>query len=426
MTRDRNDRHFLPQPYRAVLRHAAMPSLLLAFGLSLLGDGMSTVTVSWLAIEIAPHGRSGILVGLSVAAYTLPGALGALVLNRWLRRLPARKLLVADCGLRTAMLAAIPVASALHLLRPAIFVSLLGLSSLLHAWGGAAKYTLLAEYLPDEERLAGNSLLGSMGSAALIAGPAVAGLLISLIGPAWLIGFDALTFAALGIKGWRLRPAPESVPMAPDPENGSSPVGTLALLRTKPELLGLIALTWGFNLLYGPVEVALPVHISKDLGASASLLGLYWTVFGVGAILGSLGVGVLQRLKLWPALLASVALWGLLLVPFGVGAPVAATLACFAAAGLVYGPFNPLTLGLFQRAIPAPRLAAVLAAEGAVGLMAAPIGAAAGGPLTSALGAGRVLLLSGVATAALAAFAALVRVATRSYRPGTAMPDRAD
>lgn len=316
-------------------------------------------------------------------------------------------------------------ASALHLLLPAIFVSLLGLSSLLHAWGGAAKYTLLAEYLPDEERLAGNSLLGSMGSAALIAGPAIAGLLISVVGPAWLIGFDALTFAALGIKGWRLQPAPKSVPMASDPQNGSSPIGTLALLRTQPELLGLIALTWGFNLLYGPVEVALPLHISKDLGASAYLLGLYWAVFGAGAILGSLGVGVLQRLKIWPALLGSVALWGLLLVPFGVGAPVPATLACFAAAGLVYGPFNPLTLGLFQRAIPASRLAAVLAAEGAVGLLAAPIGAAAGGPLTSALGAGRVLLLSGVATAALAAFAALVRVA-RSHRAGTAVPDRAD
>ncbi len=46
--------------------------------MSSLGDGMSVVTVVWLAVRLAPAGAVAIFVGAAVAAYTLPGAIGAL------------------------------------------------------------------------------------------------------------------------------------------------------------------------------------------------------------------------------------------------------------------------------------------------------------------------------------------------------------
>jgi hypothetical protein len=51
--------------------------------------------------------------------------------------------------------------------------------------------------------------------------------------------------------------------------------GGLALLRSYPELLGLLTLTWFFNLLYGPAEVALTGDTSEpaDSGPAASDLG---------------------------------------------------------------------------------------------------------------------------------------------------------
>jgi hypothetical protein len=48
------------------------------------------------------------------------------------------------------------------------------------------------------------------------------------------------------------------------------------ILRSHPELLGLLTLTWFFNLRYGPVEVALPLHVTDDLHGPGTLLGLYW------------------------------------------------------------------------------------------------------------------------------------------------------
>jgi len=60
------------------------------------------------------------------------------------------------------------------------------------------------------------------------------------------------------------------------------------MIRSSPVLPGLLALSFVFYLLHGPVEVALPVHVATDLHGSAALLGTFWAVFGVGAVTGEL------------------------------------------------------------------------------------------------------------------------------------------
>jgi hypothetical protein len=85
---------------------------------------------------------------------------------------------------------------------------------------------------------------------------------------------------------------------------GAAPAVATGGWRTilgQPRLLGLLAVTCVFFFLYGPVEVALPVHVARELRGSAGLLGLYWTVFGVGATLGGLGAGLLRHRSWWRA-----------------------------------------------------------------------------------------------------------------------------
>ena len=69
------------------LRESGAPPLLPAFALSAIGDGMSAVGVAWLAIRIAAPADRDLVVGVAVAAYTLPGAAGAVLLARPLRGL---------------------------------------------------------------------------------------------------------------------------------------------------------------------------------------------------------------------------------------------------------------------------------------------------------------------------------------------------
>ena len=171
---------------------------------------------------------------------------------------------------------------------------------------------------------------------------------------------------------------------------------------------GLLALTFVFYLLYGPLEVALPVHVALDLHGSAALLGLYWAVFGVGAIGGGLSAPYLRRWPVWPVMTGIVLAWGLALLPLGLPAPLWTGLAAFFAGGLIFGPWMSLSMGVFQDASPPGTLAQVLAARSSLLILAAPIGIA--------LGARGTLLASALATITLGLIttAVLARARTRT------------
>src|SRR5207244_4408717 len=144
-----------------------------------------------------------------------------------------------------------------------------------------------------------------------------------------------------------------------------------------------------------------------------TLLGLYWMLFGIGAVLGGLAVGALRQLPFWPVTVAIVIAWGLVLLPFGFGVPTAVTVASFTVGGAIYGPFEALSVTLMQAKSPPQHLAAVLAARGAALLTASPLGTALGGPLTTALGPRATLGGSGLATVVLGAVGGVLLLARR-------------
>ena len=371
---------------------------------------MSVVTIAWLAVQTAPAGKLGLFVGLSVAAYTLPGAVGALALGRWLRHRPARALVLANCVLRAGFLGTIVALEATGTLSPVAYVALLAGSSLLASWGSAGQYTMLAEIGGEDGRLAANSLASAQVWIATIVGPAVAGVLLAQIAPGWLLAFDAASFAVLGVQAWRTHAAAQTTEEPVDTQAAES---GFRLLR-RHDLLGLIVLTWLFFFLYGPVEDALPVYVAHDLDAPARLLGAYWTSFGVGALASTLLIGMLRSHATRRVTLLIVAGWGACLVPFAF-APTAVTLLCFALGGVVYGPFIPLTYALFQSITTTANLPSVLAARSAALTVATPLGTAIGGPIVAGIGARWTLTASGVATVLLAAIATPIWQRGRSH-----------
>jgi MFS family permease len=393
----------IPTVYRVLLRDRRARRLLSGLGVSSLGDGMSMVTIAWLAVRIAPAGRLGLYVGLAVAAYTLPGAAGALALGKYLRRRPARALVLANCLLRAGFLGTVVVLAASGALSPLAYIGLLAGSSLLASWGSAGQYTMLAEIGGEQGRLAANSLAASQVWLATILGPAAAGLLLARIAPTWLLAFDAVSFAFLGAQAWRM---PGGGRSAEQPLDAQAAESGFRLLR-RGGLVGLIVLTWLFFFLYGPVEDALPVYVARDLHAHAGLLGAYWTSFGLGALVSTLVVGALRSRASRRITLVIVFGWGACLLPFAV-APPAVTLVCFAVGGVIYGPFVPLTYALFQSIATTANLPAVLAARSVALIVAAPLGMTIGGPIVAGLGAGATLAASGAATILLAALATLL------------------
>jgi hypothetical protein len=397
-----------------VIASPVLRRLLPALAVSAIGDGMSAVGVAWLAIRIAAPADRGLVVGVAVAAYTLPGAAGAVLLARPLRRLASRHLVAADAALRAATLSMIPLLYALGALRAGSYVALLAVSSLLHAWGISGQYTLVAEHLPPQHRTAGNAMLSGFSMAAYIIGPLLAGLAVAAAGPAVPVAADAASFAILAVAATTLRGQPGSAGAAADAGSGRAgrARGFAAIARSRA-LTGLLALTVVYFFLYGPVEVALPLYVTGPLHGSAGLLSLFWAVFGVGATAGSVVAGLTRRLPLWPVLMTAVIGWGAALAPLGLLTLRIPALACFAAGGLLYAPYPALSATLFQRESPQELLSQVLAARAALTLLATPLGTAIGGPLTAWLGAQRTLLVSAAATVASGLIATAILIAHR-------------
>jgi MFS transporter, DHA3 family, macrolide efflux protein len=412
-------------PYYPAVTHPVIRRLLPGLATSALGDGMSAVAIAWLALRLAPGSARGLWVGAAVAAYSLPGAAGAVVLRRWLRGSAGTRLALANAVLRTLALGAAGALALAGTLDPLGYVCLLGASSLLSAWGTAGKYTLIAELLPAAQRVAGNTVFGLSDQVSLMVGPALAGVVTAAAGPAVVLVADAASWAILAISYARVAPmVARSAPvLAGGGGSGGSGgsaarregISAWALIRSTPVLPGLLAMSFFFYLLYGPVEVALPVHVADDLHGSAALLGIFWAVFGIGAIIGELAAPFLRRLPVWPTMTAIVFGWGLALLPLGFDIPLGVTLSAFFAGALIWGPWTSLSMAVFQDAAPPEALAQVLAARGSLLIVAAPIGTALGGPLVTALGARGTLLVSALGTVVigLLATAILSRAAWR-------------
>jgi len=413
--------------YYPALSHPVLRRILPATAASALGDGMSAVAIAWLALRLAPAGSRGLWVGAAVAAYSLPGAAGAVVLRRWLHGRGGARLTFINAVLRACALGLIGCLALAGLLGPAGYVALLGASSVLSAWGVAGKYTLVADLLPAEQRVAGNTVLGLADQLSLMIGPALAGLVAAAVGPAVVIVADAASWVVLAVSYARVGPLAARLARAreaPDPMDQQS--GAWAVIRSSPVLPGLLALSFLFYLLYGPVDVALPVHVAVDLHGSAALLGAFWAVFGVGAVIGELAAPFLRRWRVWPTMTAIVLGWGLALVPLGLPGPLWVALAAFFAGAVIWGPWMSLSMAVFQDASPPGALAQVIAARGSLLILAAPLGTALGGPLVAALGARATLLASALGTIMLGLITAAVLAAARRRAPatGTAAPPR--
>ena len=390
-----------------VMRQPVLRRVLPGMLVSALGDGMSMVAVAWLAVMIAPSDQAGVWTGLAVAAYALPAPVGAALLARFVRRFRGAQLVAVDAALRAVALGLVAILAVAGLLNPVAYVALLATSSLLHAWGNAGAYTLVAELLPDEDRVTGNALLSTFTQAAVVVGPALAGGLTVLVGPGWVIGADAASFAVLAASCWaaaRRRPGRDQIPRSPsDGRDVTSATGSWRTILGQPRLLGLLAVTCVFFFLYGPVEVALPVHVAHELHGSPGLLGLYWTVFGIGATLGGLGAGLLRHRPPWLVVVGIIIGWGAALLPLGLTDAAAPGLVGFAVGGLIYGPFTAICTALFQRSTPPQALSRVLAARSALTIPSTALGTLLGGAVVSAVGTRPTLLLSALLTIALGA-----------------------
>jgi len=166
------------------------------------------------------------------------------------------------------------------------------------ARGSAGKYTLLAELLPDERRFAANTLVSSLNFAAPIAGPAIAGALVTCVSSALVLVPPRTRSPTCSSPcssngcGCRRRGTSPSSTRRP-PAAGSGCCGPSPAARAADAHL---VLQPPVRIRRGRAAATCDRRPASTGHAARRLLVL----FGIGAVLGGLAVGALRQLPLWP------------------------------------------------------------------------------------------------------------------------------
>jgi hypothetical protein len=311
--------------YREVARTRYFRRFLTGEGISSVGDAMSEVTIVVLALAIAGQGRGPIAVALATGAYLVPGILSSLLTGRHLGRWQPRTLLLTDNVWRGGWIGVASVLAMTDGLHVWTYAALLGLASLSRPLGAAGSRTITTQLLDERHLFAGNSMLRGVVQIATTVGPVLAGVVVAVVGAGAALGIDALSFLAYAVL---LLEMPASAVQAGSGPHGARPVVAGTGWWRNRAVLALFVITAVMLVLYGPFVVGLPIIVEQRSVAlpTVTMLGLTWSAFGLGAVLGGLAAGGIAALATTRAAALIAAGWGACVLAVGIPAPTGSPL----------------------------------------------------------------------------------------------------
>jgi MFS family permease len=396
------DRGRSDQPGRSGTRVISSRSLLALLGgelVSRLGSQLTYLALPWFVLVTT---GSPTRMGLVFAVQLAPMALLGIPAGSVVQRLgPKRSMLVADAA-RAPIVALVPFLNAVGgLTFPLILVVAALLGAFSCAYFTCQRLILPAVVGEDEQRLAqANSLVEGTTNVTNLLGPALAGILIALMGAANVMWLDALSFALAFVLIGLFVDAGHDV----NGEDGDAGGVWAGLAYLRRDLLvarvSLSSLTFGF--LFPMLAASLPVLAFEQYDHNPRVAGLLFAVIGGGQVVGSVLAFRFvtrmpgMRLAAIAAFFTAAPLW--LLVPHASLAVVGGALAiCGASVPIINAPY----LGMLSVRVPRSLRGKVLQSLITINQLAGPIGYVVAGTLFVAIGLhGTYALIAFLATLA--------------------------
>lgn len=284
--------------------------------------------------------------------------------------------------------------------------------------GRPSLWAMLPRLVPKEDLAAATALHSFYLNLGSVAGPALGGLLIKLIGLPGVYLFDAVSFAAslLTLSLMKATPPPDD---AERPSLRSMAEG-FRYARSQPVLMGTYLID--FNAMIFGMPAALFPELSHRYAAAhgtdpETVLGLLTAAPAVGALVGTLTSGWVRRIRRHGlAIVWAVVVWGAAIVVFGFAESLWLALPMLALAG--FGDFVSATFRstIWNQTIPDAvrgRLAGIELANVASGPM---LGNLEAGAVARFFGARFSIVSGGLACLAGTALLAMMLPQFLSYR----------
>lgn len=364
--------------------------------ISQVGNWLTLIAQTLLVLKLT---NSGTALGLLAAAQFAP----ILFLGPWAGviadRSDKRKLLITTQSLAMVQSFALGfIAFADHPPVGGIF-AIAFLGGLVTAFDNPARRSFVVEMVPIEKVNNAVSLNSALMTGSRVVGPAIAGLLVVVVGFGWTFILDAVSYVAviaglIMMRPSELRMAPQLAKAKGQVMEGFRYARSVSELWVPLVMMALIG-TFAFNF-----SVVFPVFVTKSLGGSDSTFTLLFSWLSFGSLIGALAVARRSTTSVRLVSLAALA-FGFTMILMA-GAP--SEWSAFIVAPLVGAAsiaFMTSSTAIVQTASDPSMRGRVLALQSMVFLGSTPIGGPIVGFVTEHFGS-RYAILFG-ATACLAA-----------------------
>ena len=379
--------------------------------LSMFGSRLTYIALLWWVLE--KTGSATALAGVAIAA-ALPILFLGPIAGVFIDRLDRRRLMLSmDLvnGLIIGTAATLLLIGTLHVWEIYLFTVLASTATLFHR---PSLQSSIPNLVPKEQLTKANSLYQISAGAAGIAGPAIGGILVGMIGSGATMWIDAATFTIAGLSLLASSfPSPRLVA-----ERGlNSVLSDVALgfrfLRDRKVLFFMLLLFALINFILAPTSILFPIMAKDILHVGARGFGLFGAALSLGMVHGGLLAAWVKRFRRRGlGIIFGLVLLGVMLAVFGFSTKIGLSLAALGLVGFAVSIVNIIEAVIFQTRVPNELQGRVFAAQSAVTDGLQPISLAATGVILSVVSAPTFIVACGIA----AAFAGLGTLAVRGMR----------
>ena len=252
--------------------------------ISNIGTWMQVIAQGWVVYQL---GHSELTLGLVAFASAIPTLIispwGGVVVDRVSRR---NLLMMTQSGamILAFALAALTFSNVVQEWHVIILAALLGV---VNAFDAPARQAFVPEMVGKKDLPNAIALNSMMFNSARVIGPAIAGMLLAVIGAAWCFTLNGISFFAVLTGLWLMKLPPHQ-----RRQQTTSPwqqlVSGLRYAAGTREIAALILLSLVFSIFGISYFTILPAFVEKTLHQGAIAYGWVNTASGLGAVMGAL------------------------------------------------------------------------------------------------------------------------------------------
>jgi MFS family permease len=347
--------------------------------ISNLGSSFTQWAVPLLVFQLT---HSAVNLGVATAATFLPYLLFGLPLGAWMDRVDRKRAMIALDSVNALVILSIPLVAQFGHLNVWLVYAVTFIQSTVFIAFSAGEFAAIPSLVSTDDLVTANGRIQATFSAAQVAGPLLAGALLSFFPLVWVMAFDAGSFAISALSLALIR---RSFNVVTEEPKGATTImhdvrEGLRYVLSHPVLRNISAMMALINFVGATTYAELVLFATERLDASRFQIGILFAAGSAGVVVTGLLAGRLRKRFSFTALaMTSLMLMGACTIVFAGMRWFWAAVPLWGAAGGLGILFNINTGSLRQAIVPNHLLSRVMSIASVLAWSAIPAGALLGG-----------------------------------------------